>query len=223
MEAETIENIKKGKSKKSKTKKGKPGKKRNPDDEDDDDDYNDLGIYEKAKPLPGQFEHCEICSKRFTVTPYTKEGPDGGLVCTPCGKELAKDAKAEKKAVAPKPVGRKRRQVESNRLDGVVPNMAKSLQQLCIEKVAAYHDDVEELGDLPQTLLDRLSQIFSKKRVLTSKTLKLFVRPDLDTIAIHDAANLEAEDFQSMLAVAPTVRKVILRNACQFKDGTVCR
>lgn len=172
--------------------------------------------------MPGQFEHCEICSKRFTVTPYTKTGPEGGLVCTPCGKELAKDAKAEKKAAAPKPAaGKRRRQIASDRLDGVAPNKAKSLQQLCIETVAKHHDDVEELGELPQPLLDRLSQIFSKKRVLNPKTLKLFVRPDLDTIAIHDAAYLEAEDFQSMFAVAPGVHKVVLRNACQFKDGTV--
>lgn len=181
---EAIEKIKKGKAKKQ-----KKGKKGGSDDEDDGDYDNALdNMYKKAKPAPGQLENCEICNKRFTVTPYSKEGPDGGLVCTPCGKELAKDAKADKKAVAKKPVGRKRRKIESDRLDGVAPNGAKSLQQLCLEKVAKHHDDLDELGDMPEPIVERLSEIFAKKRVLNPKTLPLFLRPDLDTVAIHDAA-----------------------------------
>ena len=145
-------------------------------------------MYAKAKPLPGQLENCEICSKRFTVTPYSKAGPDGGLVCTPCGKELAKDSKAAEKA-AKKPATRKRRRnLESNRLDGIVTQGAKTLQQLCIEKVAQHHHDIEEFGDLPDTVLDRLSEIFSKNRVMNPRTLDLFLRPDLDTVAIHECA-----------------------------------
>ncbi|PSK60340.1 DNA repair protein rhp7 [Elsinoe australis] len=209
-EKEAIEKIKNAKKKKKSKK-----------NESDDDDYDALDIYKKAKPMPGQFEHCEICDKRFTVTPYSKEGPDGGLLCTPCGKQQTKDVKAEAKAQQKKPAGRKRRQVESNRLDGIAPNRAKSLQQLCIEKVVQYHDDVDELGDMPQALLERVSAIFSKKRVMTSKTLKLFVRPDLDTIAIHDAAYLTVEDYQQMFAVAPGITKLVLRNAHQLKDEAV--
>lgn len=178
-------------------------------------------MYSKSRPAPGQFEHCEICNKRFTVTPYSKDGPDGGLVCTPCGKELAKDAKAEKKAVAKKPAGRKRRKIESDRLDGVLHNGSKTLQQLCIEKVAKHHDDIEEFGDMPQSILDRLGEIFAKKRVLNPRTLKLFLRPDLDGVAVHDAAYLEVEDYEQMFAVSPHVRKVVLRNACQLKDAGV--
>lgn len=175
-------------------------------------------MYKKAQPAPGQLEHCEVCSKRFTVTPYSKTGPEGGLVCLPCGKELDKDAKAEKKAQAKKPAGRKRRKLESDRLDGFAVGGAKTLQQLCIEKAAKHHEDVEELGDMPFTIMERLSEIFAKKRVLNKRTVKLFVRPDLDSIAIHDAAYLEVEDYREMFAVAPNINKLVLRNACQFKD-----
>ena len=177
-EKDAIESIKKAKSKKSK-------KKHDDSDEEFDDTFD---MYKKAKPLPGQFAHCETCNKRFTVTPYSKEGPDGGLLCTPCGKQFAKDIKKEERAQQKKPTGKRRRQVESNRLDGIAPNRAKSLQQLCIEKAVQYHDDVEELGDMPHALLARLSEIFGKKRVLNSKTLKLFTRSDMDVVAIHDAA-----------------------------------
>jgi len=203
--------------KKKAAKKAKKGKKGS--DDDSDNDYEDLGreMYSKAKPLPGQLENCEICAKRFTVTAYSKTGPDGGLVCGPCGKELAKDAVgAEKKPK--KPAGKARRKTESNKLDGIVTLGTKTLQQLCIEKVADNHQDIEEFGDLPDQLLDRLSQIFAKRRVLDPRTLKLFLRPDVETIAIHDAAKLEVNDYKSMFAITPTVTKLVLRNACQFKD-----
>ena len=187
---ETIAAIKK--SKEAAKKKAKKGKKGKDEDEDSDDDYDDDGfakdMYKKSRPPPGQLANCEICSKRFTVTPYSKTGPEGGLVCTPCGKELAADEKAEKKK--PKgPQGRKRRKVESDRMDGFITHGAKSLQHLCIQKVAEHHQDLEELGDLPSTVMERLSQIFTKKRLLDSRTLKLFLRPDFDTLAIHDCTS----------------------------------
>ena len=228
-EKDAIEKIKKAKASKKPHRKagGKKGKKGSGSD-DDDDDYDDeddefaKDMYKKSRPAPGQFEHCELCSKRFTVTPYSKEGPEGGLLCTPCGKQFAKDVQKEKKA-ASKPVARKqRRKLESDRLDGLASLGAKSLQRLCIEKVAAHHEDVEELGDeMPQPVLEKLSEIFSKKRVMKSRTLRLFLRPDLEAVVVHDAAYLEPEDYLQMFAVVPRMRRLVLGNACQFKDEAV--
>jgi DNA repair protein RAD7 len=213
---------KKKEGKKPKKPKGKPKKKPKKDDSDDDDgsEYDEgLGneIYKKTRPAPGQFEHCEICSKRFTVTPYNKTGPDGGLLCTPCGKELAKDEKAAKRPTS-KPAGRKRRKLESDRLDGFATGGAKTLQQICIETVAKHHDDIEELGDMPAPIVERLSEIFSKRRVLKPRTLPLFLRPDLDQVILHDAAYLEVDDFKQIFAVVPNIRKLVLGNTCQMKD-----
>lgn len=220
---EAIAKIKKAKA--SASKKGKNNKKKPKRDESDDDDdsYDEDGdvakdMYKKSRPAPGQFEHCEVCNKRFTVTPYSKEGPDGGLLCTPCGKELAKEAKSGQKKAASKPVGRKRRKLESDRLDGIVVGGAKTLQQLCIATVAKHHEDIETLGDMPETVLERLSEIFSKKRVLKSGTLPLFLRPDLHAVIIHDAAYLEVEDYERMFSTIPRLQKLVLSNACQFKD-----
>jgi DNA repair protein RAD7 len=160
------------------------------DDEDDNDPENILGkeMYKKAVPNPGQFENCELCSKRFTVTAYSKTGPDGGLLCTPCGKELAKEAKDAEKPKPKGPTGRKRRKVESDKLDGKIQMGAKSLAQLCVEKVANHSTDVEDLGDLPEGVTDRLAEIFTKKRVMKPKALQLFLRPDMQRISIHDCA-----------------------------------
>ncbi|GAB7365317.1 hypothetical protein MBLNU230_g6398t1 [Neophaeotheca triangularis] len=213
-EKDSIDSIKKAK----KAKKDGKNKKKKRMDPDDDFEDDDLIGYEKSKPAPGQFEHCEICSKRFTVTPYSKEGPEGGLVCTPCGKELGKDLKAEKKAAA-KPAGKKRRKLESDRLDGMAIGGAKSLQQLCIEKVAQHHEDVEGLGDMPAPIVERLSEIFSKRRVLKPQTLKLFLRPDLDSVVVHDAAYLEPDDYTRIVAEVPNMQRLVLGNACQLKDN----
>lgn len=233
-EAEKVEKTKKRKrvaeEAKEKTKKAKasaskkPNKKKSKKDYSDEDDDSDFDadfakeMYKKSRPAPGQFEHCDVCSKRFTVTPYSKEGPDGGLLCTPCGKELAKDLKAEKKAAAPKPAGKKRRKIESDRLDGHAVGGAKTLQELCIAKAVLHHDDVDDLRYMPQPLLERLSEIFSKKRVLKPKALPLFLRPDLDAVILHDSAYLEEEDYHQIFAMVPKMEKLVLGNCCQLKD-----
>lgn len=179
---EAIAKIKKGKeAKKKAAKKKKKGS-------DEDSDFEDMmDMYKKAKPLPGQLENCELCSKRFTVTPYSKAGPDGGLLCTPCGKEMVKEVKAQEKAN--KPVVRKgRRKIESNRLDGMIQGGPKTLQQLCIEKLAKHSEDIDELGEMPENIMNRISEIFSKKRAMNSTTMKLFLQPDMESVAIHEAA-----------------------------------
>lgn len=90
-------------------------------------------MYTKKKPLPGQLDNCEKCEKRFTVTAYSKTGPEGGLLCTKCSKEQEdqkkKDQKSKTKAVSRD----KRRHVQSNLLDGIVQIGSKTLQELCIK------------------------------------------------------------------------------------------
>lgn len=188
-----------------------------------DDDELARGMLAKSKPLPGQLDNCEICGKRFTVTPYSRTGPDGGLLCTKCSKELKDEEKKEEKAkkktnVAPR--GR-RRQTESDRLMGDVKPGAKSLVDICVRRVANVVHDIDEFGDMPQNLLDRLSQILSKQRVLTPRVLELFLRQDVDRINVYDCGKLEKEDFQKIFAYMPNVETVNLRFAGQLKDDVL--
>lgn len=114
-------------SKDYKRRKANKGGNANTDDEDVAWD-----MYEKSKPLPGQLENCESCDKRFTVTAYSKTGPEGGLLCAKCSKALEADAKKDKSKKAT--VSRtKRRQTQSNLLDGIISHGPKSLQDLCVE------------------------------------------------------------------------------------------
>ena len=117
----------------------KKQKKGNGGDSDGDDDVA-WDMYTKKQPLPGQLENCEKCEKRFTVTPYSKTGPDGGLLCAKCSIEQEAQKKKDQKKPKAKAVSReKRRQVQSNLLDGIVQVGAKSLQDICI-KVSTVHN-----------------------------------------------------------------------------------
>lgn len=143
------------------------------------------------------------------------------MVCGPCGRSLAKNDRTDVPKAKKQTAGKGRRKAESNRLDGLVTSGPKSLQQLCIEKVAEYNTDIDEFGDLPESVLERLSEIFSKRRVIDPRTLRLFLRPDLDTIAIHDCAKLEVDDYKQIFAVVPHVKRITLNHAGQFKDDVL--
>jgi DNA repair protein RAD7 len=74
---------------------------------------------------------------------------------------------------------------------------------------------------MPEGIMNRISEIFSKKRAMNSTTMKLFLQPDMHAVAIHEAAYLETEDYDQIFAVCPTVKKLSLRNCCQFKDSNI--
>ncbi|KAF7596177.1 hypothetical protein BBP40_003076 [Aspergillus hancockii] len=201
----------KGSARRKARRTGEPG-------DDDDSIARDI-MYQRSRPVPGQLDNCEICSKRFTVTPYSKTGHNGGLLCVKCSKTLKDD---EKKASIKKRAPRSgRRQNQSNLLDGIAQQGALSLVEMCTKKVADNINDIEEFGDLPSQLLHRLSQILSKRRVLTPRTLNLFLRPDLDTVDIYDSAKLGTDDFQRIFAFMPTLTSINLRFAGQMKDKVV--
>jgi DNA repair protein RAD7 len=142
----------------------------------------------KRKPLPGQFSNCEICEKRFTVTPYSKTGPHGGLLCTPCGKIQEKDTKKDAKKNQPKAPARKRRNLESERMDGIVRQGAKTLVEMCIEKVLKHHEDIESFDNMPEHLILQICRLFTKHRVMNETTLPLFLRGDMREVQIFDCA-----------------------------------
>ncbi|KAL4919387.1 hypothetical protein BDW62DRAFT_209851 [Aspergillus aurantiobrunneus] len=187
---------------------------------DDDDDFIARELMdERSRPMPGQLENCEICSKRFTVTPYSKTGPNGGLLCAKCSKNVGdKQKKSQPKKRGPRAC---RRQNQSDLLDGIAQHGALSLVEMCTKKVADNINDIDEFGDLPWQLLRRLSQILSKRRALTPRTLNLFLRPDLGFIDICDSGKLETDDFQKIFAFMPALTNVNLRFAGQLKDSVI--
>ncbi|KAJ8111045.1 hypothetical protein ONZ43_g5721 [Nemania bipapillata] len=191
-------------------------------DSDDDDDLALALFNEKMTPLPGQMSNCEMCGKRFTVTPYSRSGPQGGLVCSSCGQKLSKDEDANrqpKKKRGPIPKGGAgRRKMQSRILDGTYHVGAKPLMTLCIETLASNIHLADDLGDLPSRVIDRIARLLSKSRLLDSHTLNLFLQSHHEVINVYDAAKLSSDDFIKIFQLVPQLKKLKLRNAIQFTD-----
>lgn len=189
----------------------------------DEDDDVAMAIYrevqESSVPLPGQMANCEICGKRFTVTPYSRAGPNGGLLCNPCGKDHEKQDLAAKRRAQriSGPIG-KRRKVQSKILDGTSPIGAKSLMTLCITTLTQNIDLADELGDLPPNVVDKIARELSKRRLLDSRTLDLFLQSSADTVQIYDGGKLTSDDMIRIFQTIPGLETLKIRNAIQFKD-----
>ncbi|KAK6334089.1 hypothetical protein TWF696_002591 [Orbilia brochopaga] len=203
------------KLKKSEAKKAKKARRDAGEDVSDDDD-NDFGPTTAAVPLPGQIAFCTECNCRFTVTPYTKTGPNGeGMLCHPCGK-----ASAPVEAAARKRKQAARTTKKSNAralLDGERGGI-KSLQELCIQLVAKHIDDVEALGNIGSYNMDKICQIISKNRSLTDHTMKLFLENGDTTLSLYDCYKIQPANFRLIAACVPTLRRLHLKYCGQMND-----
>ncbi|KAI2784598.1 RNI-like protein [Daldinia loculata] len=209
-----------------KVKNSKPSKQRKsrrnaPDDESDED------VLERSTaPVPGQLENCEQCGKRFTVTAYSRAGPEGGLLCAQCSIKLTKEENAAKSAskkgkqkATVVPIRRERRKIQSLILDGQIG--VKTLMTLCVETLANNIHLADDLGDLPLPAIDRISRQLSKRRLMSPKTLDLFLQPQIQDIMIYDGGRLGSDDYTRMFQICSSLKTLKLRNAIQFKDDVM--
>jgi DNA repair protein RAD7 len=89
---------------------------------------------------------------------------------------------------------------------------------ICIETLAKNVHMADDLGDLPDSMVDRLSSILSKRRLMNSTTLNLFLKMGKDTINIYEGATLSADDYIRIFQWTPTVRHLLVKDAIQFKN-----
>lgn len=207
----------------AKIKETKKKRKQKPVDSDDeaDDDALLAALRKPQTRLPGQMDNCTDCGTRFTVTPYSRASPDGGLLCNPCGKDLdAKNPQPKKKPRASKgagPVGT-RRKMQSSLLDGSYPMGAKSLVTLCVEHLAKNIDLADELGNLQPNVIDKIARHLSKRRLMNPRTLDLFLHAGADDIRVYDAAKLSTDDIIRIFQTAPALKHLKIKNGVHFKD-----
>ncbi|KAI2463380.1 RNI-like protein [Annulohypoxylon bovei var. microspora] len=172
--------------------------------------------------FPGQTENCEICQQRFTVTPYSRAGPRGGLVCTKCGKKLADEEDSKKKGKKKASNGPGRRGRKGYRKKKLGGNAGvKSLVTLCIETLSANVHLADSLGDLPPKVIDRIARMLSKRRLVNSQTLDLFLQPQTDNVCVYDASQLSQQDYIRIFQVCTKLKHLKLYNAIQFRDDVV--
>ncbi|KFY42585.1 hypothetical protein V495_04439 [Pseudogymnoascus sp. VKM F-4514 (FW-929)] len=186
-------------------------------DVSDSDDVDDDLYGAPSLPKIGQFANCEICDIRFSVTAYSRTGPGGGLLCIKCTKELDDEEGGSRKKRKTGPRFN-RRKIESERLEGTSARGARDLVSQCVSTLANNIHRAEDFGDLPPVLVDKLAQLLSKRRMLDSKTLNLFLKSGVENITAYDGAKLKSDDYIRIFQVAPTLKHLRLRNAIQFKE-----
>lgn len=170
----------------------------------------------KAVSVPGQISFCAECECRFTVTAYSRNGPDGdGLLCNACGARDAGTKKTEKKKRVVAKKGKK--EGAKNILDGKIGG-PKTLRELCINLVAKYIDDVEALGDIGAMNMDLICQIIARNRRLNNNTIKLFLDPGSTKLNIYDCSKIEANELQSIASIVPTLRHLSLSFCGNIND-----
>ncbi|CAK7273049.1 UV-damaged DNA-binding protein rad7 [Sporothrix epigloea] len=221
-------------------------KKRAFDSDEDTDEENKqasltralLQNFASAVPLPGQMENCGQCLKRFTVTPYSRADDVGRLLCPPCGRLQDQERIDEKKGKKPIKKARasadsgdvtaspsggvgQRRKAQSRLLDGASLVGPKSLVTQCVEHLSRNIHLAEDLGDLPEDVVDRIGRLLAKRRLLNPKTVGLFLRPSAEMLCVYDCATLWESDLLKMLQAMPRLKHLRLYNAIQFKDDVM--
>lgn len=177
-------------------------------------------MYSAPIPNPGQISHCAECGDRFTVTTYSKAGPNGeGLLCAKCGKKVGakdKDKPAPKKRAAK----RTKRDLTRTLLDGAQTG-AGTLKSYCIKLVANFIDHVDELGDISTHDMDQICQIISRNRSLNSSTLKLFLTPQTTKLCLYDCAKVTEQDLMEIPRLIPGLKHLDLTHAGFMTDSVL--
>lgn len=176
---------------------------------DEDDDFDpDNSIDPAYRPVPGQIAFCADCECRFTVTPYSRPSDDGeGLLCHPCGK---KGAPVEKAARKKKQATRTNKKSNARAILDGDTSAVKSLQEICINTVAKYIDDVETLEYIGSHNVDKISQIICKNRRLNDDTIRLFFEPAEHVLRFYDCSYTSSNRLREIAAFVPTIRRLHL-------------
>ncbi|EPQ63948.1 BgtA-21116 [Blumeria graminis f. sp. tritici] len=185
-------------------------------------DQNEEYVSEDKLATVGKITNCEICEKRFTITVHNlvdNTSNDKSLLCPTCIKNSEHADTAMEKRNKQR-AGATRRKNASNILDGIYPG-AKNLATLCVETLANNVHEAESFGNLPLELVKKLGAILSKRRLITSPILDLFLEQKHDSLTITDGAKLCSEDYIRIFQLVPSIKHLKLRNAIHFKNVVI--
>ncbi|GAA5959524.1 hypothetical protein JCM3765_002355 [Sporobolomyces pararoseus] len=181
-----------------------------------------IGRYENR--TPGSISVCSECGKKFTVSKYTASNPNGpGMLCGACTTESIEDratfpSASTSKSNQKKPIVKKKKSQKS--IEETLYKPVITLQQTCLSVIGQYINQVEQLGDLGSTNLDRISKIVCKNRALNSENLKLFLEVSHTELNLYDCTNVKDQELASISIFCPHLVKLKL-NLCGRLDDDV--
>lgn len=191
-------------------------KRRRRNSEDDD------AAREEALAFGSTVDFCGNCESRFTITVYTVKDSAGNNLCNKCGGEFDK---TKKKAIT----GRKqRKKVARALLDGkIAVNGAVSLQDVCINTIVKYIENIEAFGDIRPIHLGKISRILSRNRKLNGMTMKLFMDPsyyakditnETSRLEFWDCSNFKPNDYSLIASHCYNLESLILSMCGQMTN-----
>lgn len=144
------------------------------------------------------------------------------LLCTACSKDQINKSKGSRAQAAQEEASKTsklyRRKVAAALLDRKDFNNVPSLQELCVNVIAGYIEDVEALGVLGFSNRDRISRILSRNRKLTSQTAKLFLDPSIKKLELWDCSQINADTMNLITAYCPELESLTLSMCGQLRS-----
>ncbi|KAI9318946.1 hypothetical protein BX666DRAFT_1921454 [Dichotomocladium elegans] len=173
----------------SKGKKRRKGKcESDESDNSEDEDSNDAGTSSSRQPPEPRtrIAFCTKCNNRFSHLLDRNRNSEAAQLCPSClsGNSAAAGPKPDRNPRAKK---RRFRAVPSS--GGIVQVL--SLQDICINMIAKYIDEVEEFGEIGTENLDKIAKIISRNRKLNNQTVRLFLGPMLRELSLYDCAYVD--------------------------------
>lgn len=185
-------------------------KKKLPDDSDSDDDFD--GDYEDDLNNPlkrfGEIDTCVECNLKFHLNVYSRYvKTKNGYLCEDCHELLKlQEKKLKRNQLAARKTRKKVALALLNKTTVKIP----SLQDICIKKISLHIEDVDVLGDIGNTNLNKISRILSKNRSLNDATLALFLTPDTKKLAFWDCSNVTSDSLNKIAAFCPQLESLTL-------------
>lgn len=195
------------------------------DDDDDDDNYSeadddfDLNDDLEDHKKYGEEDMCAECGNPFTLSVYSRFVEDmKGYLCEDCNEELKK---REKNARRNELNARKRRKVLASALLDKKTVKIPKLQDVCIKVITQNINDVEALGDIGQTNMNKILRILSKNRSLDDSTVSLFLNPSLKELEFWDCSNVGSHSFNQIAAFCSQLESLTLFMCGQFHNDNL--
>ncbi|RLV95704.1 DNA repair protein rhp7 [Spathaspora sp. JA1] len=157
----------------------------------------------------GEEDTCVDCGHQFKLSVYSRYiTSKSGYLCDDCNSHLVA---GEKQARINQLAARKqRKRIAQALLNKTTVSKIPKLQDVCIREIIANIQDVDVLGDIGNLNRIKISQILSKNRQLTSKTIDLFLTSDLTHLELWDCSNISSEGLDKIASFCPNLTHLTL-------------
>ncbi|CAO3646813.1 unnamed protein product [Cunninghamella blakesleeana] len=184
------------------------------DSDDSSDDFRP-GPSRRAPEGRNLILFCYECKKRFSRPRSSADNDyylqDDKSICPSCisGNIKPTSKKKQKKSTH-----------VPTKINSSKNNSVPSLQNICIDIVFEYIEDVEAFGDISIINMDKLAKIVCRNRLLNNKIARLFFQPRLHELALYDCTNIDADGLKNVAHFCPNLRTLNL-NYCGRIDNDV--